>query len=428
MKKSPIGSDVQSSTPATHRTVVDANWDDRTVLGGASAKAPAGRHTLWYRTPAAVWDAALPIGNGRLGAMIFGGVADERLQLNEDTLWDGYPLDPSNPEALQALPEVRRLLFEGRNQEAVELAGKTMLGKPHRVKAYQSLGELLLETPALPSVSNYRRTLDLATATATVTYMQDGISFTREMFSSAPAGVIVARFTANKPGSINLRLTLKRQQDAQCFTHPTGIHTIVLRGRIACNDENGEPRGLCFAAGVRVVASGGTVANAGGVLSVTEADRVMLFIDGATNYRGGEPEELCAERLRTAAEKTFKVLKAEHVADHQKLFARVAIDLGSAGPDVEALPTDERLTRIKEGHADPGLVATHFQYGRYLLIGSSRPGALPANLQGIWCWEMSPPWNADFHTNINIQMNYWPAETTNLSECHLPLFDLMESL
>ena len=419
---------VSHTFAATERTHIDATWADSARIGGEPAAVPAGRHTLWYRQPAKVWEEALPLGNGRLGAMIFGGVTDERLQLNEDSLWDGYARDTSNPDALKALPQVRKLLFEGKNKEAEALAGGNMMGRPTRVKPYQSLGELLLETPAAAATSAYRRTLDVSTAIATVSYTQNATVFSRELFASAPADAIVARFTASKPKSINLRLTLKRQKDATCLPHPTANNAILLRGQIDSKDDKGEQRGLRFAAEVMAVASGGKVSNNDGVLSVSDADSVTLLIAGATSYRGGEPEEICATTLTKAAGASFEALKAASIADYQKLAARVAIDLGSAGADIDALPTNERLGRIKQSQTDPGLVATYFQYGRYLLISSSRPGGLPANLQGIWAWQMNPPWNADFHTNINIQMNYWPAEIANLSECHLPLFDLMEGL
>jgi len=417
-----------AAAPALGRSKLNAGWEDRAALGGETAKAPAGRHTLWYRQPAKVWEEALPLGNGRLGAMVFGGVSDERIQLNEDTLWDGYPQDTSNPDALKALPQVRKLLFEGKNKDAEALAGANMMGRPAGVRPYQSLGELLLETPGSASAAGYSRTLDLTTAVATVRYTQDGTTFSRELFASAPAGVIVARFTADKPKSIGFRLTLKREKDAQCLAHPGIKNAILLRGQIDCKDGKGEQRGLRFGTEVLAVATGGTVTNDGGILTVSGADSVMLFVAGETSYHGGDPESLCDAALTKAAATPFDTLKTASVTEHQRLLSRVAIDLGSAGAEVEALPTNERLDRIKQGQTDPGLVATYFQYGRYLLISSSRPGGLPANLQGLWAWQMTPPWNADFHTNINIQMNYWPAEITNLSECHLPLFDLMSGL
>jgi alpha-L-fucosidase 2 len=415
------------AAPACERTKIDDKWADRASVSG-SAAAPDGGLTLWYGRPARQWVEALPLGNGRLGAMVFGGAADERLQLNEDSLWDGFKKDSSNPDSLKALPEIRRLLFEGKNKEAVDLAGKTMMGRPSRVNPYQSLGELWMEAPGLPEVSAYRRALDIDTAVATVTYVYDGATHRRELFASAPAGVLVARFTADKPKRIALKMTLKRERNATSAADPSDPRAILLSGRIARTDDARQERGLRFAARVLALAEGAKATNDGGVLSVAGADAVTLLIAGATSYRGGDPEALCSDALKKASAQTFDALKAAHVADHQKLFRRVALDLGPAGDEAAKLPTDERLARFKKAQGDPALAALFFQYGRYLLMGSSRPGTMPANLQGIWAWQMNPPWNADFHTNINIQMNYWPAETANLAECHLPLFDLMDGL
>jgi alpha-L-fucosidase 2 len=419
---------MQNVSPALNRTQINGQWADRAMITGASAITAQNSQSLWYRQPAKIWEEAMPIGNGRLGAMIFGGVADERLQLNEDSLWDGYALDPSNPDSLKVLPEVRRLLFEGRNKEAETLAAANMMGKPTGVKPYQSLGELWMEFEDQISATNYQRGLDLNTAVTNVRYQNGDTTFNREAFSSSASGIIAVHHSASQGKRISFRLTLKRQKDAVCVAHPTDPNAIVLRGQIDRRDESGAQRGLKFAAQARMVTRGGTVRNVDGILTVSGADSVTLLIDGATSYRGGDPEQLCDRRLIAAARKSFEALKAEHIAAYRKLFGRVTLDLGSSGPEVEALPTDERLKRLKSGAQDLGLISTYFQFGRYLLIGSSRPGGLPANLQGIWAWQMDPPWNADFHTNINLQMNYWPAETTNLAECHLPLFDLMDNL
>ena len=209
------------------------------------------------------------------------------------------------------------------------------------------------------------------------------------------------------------------------MSDPSDPNAILLQGRIKRTDETGAQRGLTFAAKLLAVPKGGKVSNQNGVLSITDADSLTLVLDGETNYRGGDPEKLCATKVAAAAGKDYAALKDEHVADYQKLSQRVALDLGSAGKDVEAMPTPDRLKRLKAGQEDPGLLANYFQFGRYMLISSSRPGGMPANLQGIWAWQMNPPWNADYHTNINIQMNYWPSETTNLGECSLPYFDMM---
>jgi len=418
---------------------ITSEWVDRAILTGRSSS-PGGRYILWYREPARIWEEALPIGNGRLGAMIFGGVADERIQLNESTLWDGYPLDPNNPESLKALPEVRRLLFENKNNEAVALAGKTMMGLPSGIKSYQSLGELWFSTPII-NASDYKRSLDLSTAIVTTKYGSGGIEYARESFASPADGIIVVRFTADKENKISFSLTLKREQDAVCLADPVDPLSLILRGQLPIKDAQGIPRGLRFAAQVKAVATGGKVTVSDGILVVKNATSVILYIAGSTNYPGlkniasgiytssANPEQICAETIEKATAKSYARLKADHIAAHQRLFNRMDLQLGIVNDSLVSLPTNERLKRAKDrGCPDAGLVATYFQYGRYLIISSSRPGGMPANLQGLWAWQMKPPWNADFHTNINLQMNYWPAEITNLSELDMPLFDLEEAL
>ncbi len=426
--------------PAISRSgKITSEWIDRATLSGKSAN-PKGRNVLWYREPARIWEEALPIGNGRLGAMIFGGVADERIQLNESTLWDGYPLDPNNPGSLKALPEVRRLLFENRNNEAVLLAGKSMMGLPSGIKSYQSLGELWFNTPII-SASDYQRSLDLSTAITSTKYVSGGVEYIRESFASAVDGVIVVQFSASKKGKINFSLTLKRERDAECLANPDDPQSLILRGQLPIKDAQGEPRGIRFAAEVKSIAKGGKVTVSNGVLTVQNANSVILFIAGATNYPGLKniasgisasmvnPEQICAEAIKKSTAKLYARLKADHIAEHQRLFNRVDLKLGPVPDSIISLPTNERLERAKEtGIPDAGLVETYFQFGRYLLISSSRPGGMPANLQGLWAWQMNPPWNADFHTNINVQMNYWPAEITNLSELDMPLFDLEDAL
>jgi alpha-L-fucosidase 2 len=403
---------------------------DAAELSG-EAQPPEGRLTLWYRQPAKVWDEAQPVGNGRLGAMVFGGVARERLQLNEDSLWDGYARDTTNPAALPALPEVRRLLFEGKNKEATDLAGRTMMGLPAGVKSYQPLGDLHLEAPGIAAAADYRRELDLDAGIAAVRFTADGALHTREVFSSAPDNVIVVRWAADKPGRVNARLRLVRKQDAKVVADPADPARLVLRGRVnRKDDKTGEERGMRFEAQVLAVPSGGKVSVADGQLVVEGADAVVFLVAGATDLRGGDPEKRCREALAAAAKRPFAALREAHAADHRALFRRVDLVLQGAGDDAAAarLPTDERLQRVRKGAADAGLIVQYFQFGRYLLMGSSRPGTMPANLQGIWNEQMSAPWNADYHTNINIQMNYWPAEVCNLAECHLPLFDWMDSI
>jgi alpha-L-fucosidase 2 len=399
-------------------------------LSGARALAATAADglVLWYTKPAEKWVEALPIGNGRLGAMVFGGTERERIQMNEDAIWDGYRRDPANPAALKALPEVRRLLFENKNDEATRLAGRTMMGIPQGVKSYQPLGDLLIDMPAAKDATEYRRELNLDTAIATTRFQAGGVTYTREVFASTPDNVIVVRLAADKPAGINVSLILKREKDAAVLADPAAPSGMILRGRINCKDDKGEPRGMKFEGQLRAVAQGGTVAFKDGQLVVAQADALVVLIAAATDFRGGDPAEICRKTLAAAVKKPYEDLRAAHVAEHQRLFSRVSLDLGAPAADAARLPTNERLDRVKKGGEDPGLVALYFQFGRYLLESCSRPGGMPANLQGLWSDQMNAPWNADYHTNINIQMNYWPAEVCNLSECHQPLFDFMDIL
>ncbi|MGQ8334974.1 glycoside hydrolase family 95 protein [Sunxiuqinia sp. A32] len=425
--------------PASQRKgKISANWTDRAEIANGASKLD-GQYLLWYQQPAKVWEEALPLGNGKLGAMVFGGVADERIQLNESSLWDGFPLDPNDPTSLENLPEVQRLLFEGKNNEAVKLAEQHMMGRPRGVKPFQSLGELWFDTPIL-NASDYARSLDLSTAITTTSFSGEGSEYTREVFISPIDQVMVVHFSASGKGKISFNLTLKRQKDAVCKAVSGDANSLLLKGQIDRKDESGKQRGLSFAAQVKAVAKGGKVEVADDILKVSDAKEVTLFVSGATNYPGLDkmangadssidPAAVCAETIAKAESKSYKKLKADHIAEHQRLFNRVELHFGETPASTLALPTDKRLELAKEnGTPDNGLVETFFQYGRYLLISSSRPGTMPANLQGIWAWKMNPPWNADYHTNINFQMNYWPAEITNLSELHLPMFDLMDAL
>jgi alpha-L-fucosidase 2 len=418
---------------------IASEWVDRAELTGKSTS-PKGRNVLWYREPAKIWEEALPIGNGRLGAMLFGGVADERIQLNESTLWDGYPLDPNNPESLKALQEVRRMLFENRNNEAVALAGKTMMGIPSGIKSYESLGELWISTPEI-SASDYQRSLDLSTAIIKTNYISEGVKYIRESFASAVDSVIVVQFTASRKNKINFSLTLKREKDSECLTNPADAQSIILRGQLPIKDAGGNPRGIRFAAEVKAVAEDGRVTVSDGIMTVKNATSVVLYITGSTNYPGlknialgissstTDPEQICTGIINKAGKKLYASLKADHIVDHQRLFNRVDLKLGQVSDSISFLPTNKRLELARNtGHPDAGLVEMYFQFGRYLLISCSRPGGMPANLQGMWAWQTNPPWNADFHTNINVQMNYWPAEITNLPELDMPLFALEEAL
>lgn len=376
--------------------------------------------TLWYRRPAPEWNHALPVGNGRLGAMVFGGVRSERIHLNEDSLWMGGPRDSDNPEALPHLAEVRRLLFAGLPRQAADLAEKKLMGRPNRLESYQTLGDLRLAFEQEGTPADYRLELDLQTAIARLSYRLGDVRHTREVFASAPDQVLVVRLAADRPGQVSLSVGLDRSQDAK--TEVVSPDRIDLVGGLAGG------RGLAFQASLEVLAQGGRLDAFPERAAVDQADAVTLILAAATSYRGGEPRGIVERQLAAAAAKPYERLRADHVADHQRLFRRVDLRLGADATAAVSLPTDERLERVKRGQRDLGLDALYFQYGRYLLIASSRPGDLPANLQGVWNDSLSPPWDADYHLNINVQMNYWPAEVTNLAECHRPLFDLIESL
>ncbi|HEV3471176.1 MAG TPA: glycoside hydrolase family 95 protein [Pyrinomonadaceae bacterium] len=383
---------------------------------------------LWYDGPAREWTEALPVGNGRLGAMVFGGTGEERLQLNEDTLYGGGPYDPNNPEALAALPEARRLIFEGRYREAHDLIEKRMMARPVKQMPYQPVGDLLLKFPGHDEAAGYRRELDLDSAVARVTYTRGGVRFTREIFSSPAAQVLVVRLTADRPGAVGFTLGMSTPQRARVAAEPPD--TLTLDGR------NGEAFGvkgaLRFQARARVFAQGGETSAAKDSLTVSGADSATVLVAAATSYRSykdvsGDPEALTRSHITRASARPFERLRDEHAAAHRRLFRRVHLDLGRTAGTVASLPTDRRAARYKL-EEDPQLAALYFQYGRYLLISSSRPGTQPANLQGIWNEHMTPPWESKYTVNVNTEMNYWPAEVTNLAECHEPLLRMVAEL
>jgi alpha-L-fucosidase 2 len=381
---------------------------------------------LWYDQPATEWVEALPVGNGRLGAMVFGRTTNERLQLNEDTIFAGGPYDPSNPEALQMLPEARRLIFDGLYKEASDLIGKKMMARPLKQMPYQPLGDLNLDFSGHESVSNFRRELDLDTAIATVSYVAGGVRFTREVFSSPVDQIIVVHLTADQPSQISFRASMASPQLASVTTEASNI--LILRGQNG--DAFGVKGALKFEARVRLMLDGGSALVQQDAIAVRNASRVLLLIAAATNYRSykdtsGDPTKLSAASLARAERKSFEQLRDAHIKEHQRLFRRVDVNLGTT--DAANLPTNLRPAKFLEG-SDPQLAELYFQYGRYLLISSSRPGSQPANLQGLWNESMTPPWESKYTININTEMNYWPAETTNLSECHEPLIRMVTEL
>jgi alpha-L-fucosidase 2 len=396
-----------------------------TVTG--EAQPPEEPLSLWYRRPATEWVQAVALGNGRLGAMVFGSVNQERLQLNEDTLWAGGPYDPTSPEALDALPEVRRLIFDGKYAEASQLVGKKIMARPLGQMPYETVGDLLLSFPETKQVEEYRRDLNLDTAIAQVRFKSDGVTFMREVFASPVDQVIVVRLTADKPGQLSFGVSMKTPQKAT-LESPTA-DTLILRG--VNGDANGIKGALKFQARVRALLEGGKISsNQGGGLQIEGANAVTLLVAAATSYKNfkdvsGDPDALTKQHVARAGVKSFAALRKAHIAEHQRLFHRVSLDLGST--DAAKLPTDERIKQFASGN-DPQLATLYFQFGRYLLISSSRPGGQPANLQGLWNDSMSPPWGGKYTININTEMNYWPAESCNLPECVDPLVQMVMDL
>ncbi len=397
------------------------------VLSLRAAPGPDNPNVLWYDKPASKWVEALPIGNGQVGAMVFGGPAEERLQLNEGTLWAGSPYDPVNPEAKAALPEVRKLVNEGKYREAARLLSAKVMAKPLGQMPYQTIGSLMLTFPEASNFSDYRRELNLDTATATTSFTVDGVRFTREAFANVPENVIVLRLTADKPGKISFVAGTKTPMRG-AVTSTDGNDTLVLNG--TGGDANGIKGKIRFQSRIKVMAKGGKTSATASEISVSNADEVTLLIAAATGFKrfddvSGDPEAIVKKTLNAAAKKSFAKLRASHLEDYQPLFRRVSLDLGSS--DAIKLTTDERIRRFARG-GDPQLAALYYQFGRYLLISSSRPGGQPANLQGIWNESLNPPWQSKYTININTEMNYWPAESGNLAECVDPLIEMVKEL
>ena len=394
---------------------------------------------IWYREPAPIeapttnawkdspgWVRALPIGNGRLGAMIYGGTEEERIQLNEKSLWSGQPQDADNPDAPRYLPEIRRLLFEGKYAQAQQLAAEKFVcrgaGSGHGNGAnvpfgcYQMLGDLRLTFDGHREVQDYRRELNLQTGIARVVYRVGNVRYTREHFASLEDQVLVIRLVSSRKAALIFDATLSRPERGT--VNAAGRTELLLSGELM--------GGLRYTAKLRAISEGGKVTTEGQVLRVREADAVTLLLAAATSYEGKDPLSLTNKMMRDAARKDYRLLKDAHLDAHRRLFYRVGLSLG--GEEASRLPTDERLERVKRGEPDPHLVALYFQFGRYLLIASSQSGTLPANLQGIWADGIQTPWNCDYHTDINVQMNYWIAEVGALPECAEPLIEFIDRL
>ena len=399
-------------------------WAVHTILGANSG--PDEPLSLWYQQPAKQWTESLPIGNGRLGAMVFGGVKQERLQLNEDTLWAGGPYNPVNPKAISALPHVRRLIFAGEYEAAEERIDAEVMAIPLRQMPYQPLGDLLLSFPRAERVEGYRRDLNLDSGITTTSYSIDGVKHLREAFSSPVDQVIVVRLSASQPSCIEFDLAFATPQQATISTEDEA--TLLIAGNNT--SLHGVAGRLKFELRVKLLTVGGSVALDDDSIHVQGADTVTLLIAAATSYRGfddvsANPSTIVQHQIAEAEKKDYDSLRTAHVTEHRRLFRRVAFDLGTTAAAM--LPTDERIQGSPNAD-DPQLAALFFQFGRYLLISSSRPGTQPANLQGIWNESMKPPWESKYTININTEMNYWPAEVANLPECVEPLVCMLEEL
>lgn len=400
---------------------------------------------LRYDRPAEQWTEALPVGNGRLGAMVFGGIHSELLQLNEATLWSGGPSEWNNPGAKAALAQVREALFAGDYTTADELCRK-MQGPFNQ--SYQPLGDLKLSFLHEGEPTGYERYLDLDSAVTGMRYQIGDCNFTREVFASYPDQVIVLRISCDQPRKISLNMTA--DSPLRHEVHVEGQDTLVMGGKAPSQvypsylkkknpviyEKSAAPEGTTFDLHVHLRADGGTVSASEGRISVAQSNSVTLLLSAGTSFNGPskspgrdgrDPVAVALESLNAAKQLSSEELRARHIADYQELFHRVTLDLGHA-PAANKLSTEERLIRFAEGGDDPALATLLFNYGRYLLIASSRPGGIPATLQGIWNKSMTPPWSSNYTLNINTEMNYWPAELTNLSECHEPLFWLIENL
>ena len=407
------------------------------VLISCSISFLKSQNILWYKQPAVEWVEALPVGNGRLGGMIFGNPKVEQIQLNEESLWGGSKIANNNPEAFSHLAEIRQLILDGKIPEAFELADKYISGIPGKLRSYQVLCNLFFGFKDSSSeITNYRRELNLETGIARVSYTRNRKKIEYEIFSSAPDNVIVIMMKTDKPGGLDMSIKLERQQDAVVSAEK---NRIVMKGQIIDSDDPALGPGgahMKFYACLMPIKFNGKISASDSIIVLSGNTEVVLLFNAATDYnidslnfdRSINPEKKCNGVLLAASKKSYAQLKKIHVTEHASLFNRVSFSL-SQDRSLNSIPTDERLKRFQSGENDPGLITTYFQYGRYLLMGSSRgPAQLPANLQGIWNKDYWAPWCSDYHVNINLQMNYWLAEVCNLSETTNPLIDFLEKL
>lgn len=395
------------------------------LAAGCKAEPECNDLKLWYDEPAVQWVEALPVGNGRLGAMVFGDPVSERLQLNEETVWAGQPNSNANPDAKEAIPQIRELIFAGKYREAQNLVDRNVVSRTNHGMSYQPVGDLVLDFPGHESYESYYRDLDISRAYTTVRYVSDGVEYCREVFSSLTDDVVVMNISASEKGRISFEASL---------TSPLRHETVSEDGIIVMRGISGDQEGLEgkveFTTMVKVCGKGGEVTCTDGKINVQDADEVTLYVSTGTNFvnyadLSADPDAEAAELLAKASSGKYARQKKAHTAAYEAYFDRVSLDLGTT--EAAKLTTDERIRLFAEGD-DPQLVELYFQFGRYLLISSSQPGGQPANLQGIWNHHTSAPWDSKYTTNINVEMNYWPAEVTNLSELHEPFITMVKEI
>jgi alpha-L-fucosidase 2 len=381
---------------------------------------------LWYNQPAKQWVEALPIGNGRLGAMVFGNPSQEEIQLNENTIWAGQPNRNDNPDAKEALPKVRQLIFGGKYKEAQDLVNQKFISRISQGMPYQTAGNLLLSFPGHENFTNYYRELNIETAVASSQYDVDGVTYKREVFASFPDQVVIFRITASKPGKINFTALMNRPAPVDISTK--GNDKLIMSGVTGdCDSVKGAVK---FQAQVKIITKGGSVSATNNKIIVNNADVATLYISIASSFKNYNDISANADKranayLQKALKKNYEQALKDHISDYQRYFNRVSIDLGAT--DSVRNPTNVRIEQFARGN-DPQLASLCFQFGRYLLISSSRPGGQPANLQGIWNNQLYPPWDSKYTVNINTEMNYWPSEITNLTEMNEPLIQMIREL
>jgi alpha-L-fucosidase 2 len=409
-----------------------------TLAGEPAQRDPtrtSGDMVLWYRQPGEKWSEAMPMGNGMLGAMVFGGIQHERIALNECTFWSGRPHDYDNPEAGQYFPKIRDLVFAGKFQEAEQMADAHFFGVPAAQQAYQPLGDLLLTFDGIENPTEYRRELDIETGVAKISYRAGDTVFTRETFVSYPDRVVVVHIACDKPGRVNVQASLKSPYLDKVTAHPGKlVMNGVWKGPIPMQNPLIAPvegTGLHFQTVLLALLDGGKSQATDGSLHIQGANAATLVLTAATSFRNyhdisADPSAACEMVLAAVAGMDYATLRRRHVADFANLMDRIQLNVGDKSTNEK--PTDERLQAHRAGKRDANLEALCFQFGRYLLASSSRPGGQPANLQGIWNESVSPSWGSKYTININTEMNYWPAEVCNLSECHQPVFDMLKDI